>query len=423
MTTENIESRDYFTDQSVLLDPNQYFKNIFSQGPVYRIPGRDYLMVTGFDECVAVVRNTDDFSSIFSFSPYGAGTPLPFEPKGDDISEQLEAFRQPTDLLVTQDGQLHAANRSILAKLFTPTRLRDNEIFMTDYARGLAADVVGKGECEFIQDVALPFGTNVISDLLGVPMEDRQLFMDVISASPPPGAVKSDDVRTQIPHFEFMLEFFTSYIKDRRANPRPDVLHELATARYPDGSIPDLMEIAKLAMFLFVGGRGSSAKFLATCLMFVAEDPGIQQKLRVNRELIPTFIEEVLRLQGTTKATFRLARRKTKIGDVDIPAGTKVVLLLGAANRDPRRWENPDEFQMGRPKIREHLAFGRGAHTCAGAPLARTEARVVINQFLDHCSDISLNEAAHGKTGNRDLQFEPSYIVRGLSSLHLVLTP
>lgn len=424
MAAQEPEERDYFTDLSVLLDSNEYFRNMLAQGPVHRIPGKDYLMVTGFDECVEVVKNNEDFSSIFSFSPYGAGAPLPFTPEGDDISEQIESQRRPDDLLVTYDGAFHAANRSILNKLFTPSRLRENQVFLTEYAGKLAGEVISRGRCELINEFALPFATSVISDLLGVPEEDRRLFMDAIAASPPAGsAIKNDDVRTQIPHFEFMSDFFANYIRDRRANPKTDVLHELATATYPDGSIPDLMEIVKLAMFLFVGGRGSSSKFLATCLLFAAEVPGIQRKLRDDHTLIPSFIEEVLRLQGTTKATFRLARRKTRIADVEIPAGTKLVVAIAAANRDPRRWENPDEFQLNRPRIREHLAFGRGHHTCAGAPLARTEARVVLECFLDNTSDISLDEDEHGKPGSRELQYEPSYIVRGLSNLHLVLKP
>ena len=421
--TQDTETRDYFTDQSVLADPHDYFRKVLACGPVYRIPGRDYLLVTGFEECADVVKNNQDFSSIFSFSPYGAGLPLPFKPEGDDISEQIEAHRNKDDLLVTYDGPFHAASRAILSKLFTPSRLRDNEAFMTEYASQQAEKVIAKGGCEFIGDFALPFATSVISDLLGVPLADRQLFMDAIAASPTIGAVKADDVRTQVPHFEFMSDFFTGYIESRRANPQPDVLHELATAKYPDGSTPELNEIVKLAMFLFVGGRGSSSKFLASCLLFVAEHPDLQKKLRDDRQLIPTFIEEVLRLEGTTKATFRLARKNTRIGDTEIPAGTKVAVLFGAANRDPRRWTNPDAFDMERPRLREHLAFGRGVHTCAGAPLARIEARVVINQFLEQTSDIQLDAAKHGEPGNRELQFEPSYIVRGLSNLHLVLKP
>lgn len=424
MGKENPEVRDYFSDPEVLLDPIEYFQNIFAQGPVHHIEGKDYLMVTGFDECIEVVRNTEDFSSIFSFSPYGAGVPLPFEPEGDDISEQIEAQRTPNDLLVTYDGAFHAANRSILSKLFTPLRLKENQDFMTEYADKMIRELVTRGNCEVIQDFALPFATNVISDLLGVPVEDRQLFMEAIAASPKIGSVvKPDDVRTQIPHFEFMTDFFAGYIKDRRANPKPDVLHELATATYPDGSAPELMEIVKLAMFLFVGGRGSSSKFLASCLLFAAEIPGLQQQLREDRSLIPSFIEEVLRLQGTTKATFRLARRNTRIGNTEVPAGTKVVVAFAAANRDPRRWDKPNEFQLDRPMLRQHLAFGRGPHTCSGAPLARTEAHVVLESFFDNTSEIRLSEEHHGTAGNRKLDFEPSYIVRGLTNLHLKLKP
>src|SRR5262249_60063770 len=103
------------------------------------------------------------------------------------------------------------------------------------------------------------------------------------------------------------------------------------------------------------------------------------------------FIEEVLRLQGSTKVTFRLARRNVRVGDKEIAAGQKIVIALSAANRDPRRWEQPNDFKLGRPKIQEHLAFGRGAHTCIGAPLARSEVKVLMDRLLKHTSDISLS--------------------------------
>jgi cytochrome P450 len=423
MTNPHSDARDYFRDLSVLLEPKEYFRNISAQGPVHRIPGKDYLIVTGFDECAEVARRHEDFSSIFSFSPYGAADPLPFKPEGDDISTQIESCRRPDDLLVTYDGPFHSASRSILNRLFTPSRLKANEAFMAEYAEKLANDVISNGACELISEFALPFATSVIADLLGVPEDDRQLFIDAIAASPSPGTLKSDVVRTQIPHFEFMSDFFARYVKDRRANAKSDVLHELSTAKYPDGSVPDLMEIVKLAMFLFVGGRGSSSKFLATSMLLLAETPGLQRKLRENQQLIPSFIEETLRLEGTTKATFRLARRRTHIGGLEIPAGSKLVVAFAAADRDPRRWENPDTIQLDRPRIKEHLAFGRGPHTCVGAALARTEARVVLERFLENTSDISLNEEKHGKPGDRHLPYEPSYIVRGLSNLHLVLEP
>ncbi len=424
MSEQKLEDRDYFSDEEILREPQEYFRRCLARSPVYDVPGRDYMMVTGFRECIEVVRNTEDFSSIFCFSPYGAGLPLPFEPAGEDISEQIESCRTPDDLLVSYDGPFHSANRSILNKLFTPSRLKANEAFMNKHADRLLTDLVPRGSCEFIADFALPFATGVIADLLGIPDGDRELFMEAIASSPPIGSkVDPNDVKTQIPHFGYMSDFFKRYITERRAHPEPDVLHELATATYPDGSTPELMEIVKLAMFLFVGGRGSSSKFLATCLYFVADLPEVQQQLRRDHKLIPAFIEEVLRLQGTTKATFRLARRNTKIGDIDVPAGTKVAVAFEAANRDPGRWEAPDEFQLNRPGIREHVAFGRGVHTCAGAPLARTEARVVIERLFAHTSDIRLNEAEHGAPGDRKMQFDPSYIARGLLNVHLLLAP
>ena len=139
--------------------------------------------------------------------------------------------------------------------------------------------------------------------------------------------------------------------------------------------------------------------------------------------MIPQLIEEVLRLEGSTKQTARLARRDTQIGNLKIPAGTKVLLALSAANRDPRRWDNPEAFILDRPRIKEHVAFGRGKHVCAGAPLARVEVRIILEKFLEYTFSIDLDEAKHGSRGNRHLEYEPSFIIRGLAELHLKLTP
>jgi cytochrome P450 len=155
----------------------------------------------------------------------------------------------------------------------------------------------------------------------------------------------------------------------------------------------------------------------------IVEQPGLQQKLRADKSLIPQLIEEVLRLEGSTKATFRLARRNTRIGDMEIPAGTRIMIALAAANRDPQRWGCPRELQLDRERIKEHVAFGRGSHVCAGAPLARVEVRIILERFLEHTSHIDLVEAKHGPRGNRRLDYEASFIIRGLESLHLQLTP
>jgi Cytochrome P450 len=158
-------------------------------------------------------------------------------------------------------------------------------------------------------------------------------------------------------------------------------------------------------------------------MRFITEDPGLQHRLRADPSLIPDFLEEVLRLEGSTKMTARLVRKDTQIGELKVPAGTKVMLALSAANRDPRRFENPQELILGRPKIREHLAFSRGAHVCIGAPLARVEVRIILEKLLALTSEIDLLEQKHGPRGNRTLDYEPSFIIRGLSELHLTLTP
>ena len=123
------------------------------------------------------------------------------------------------------------------------------------------------------------------------------------------------------------------------------------------------------------------------------------------------------------KADFRLAKRKTTIGGVDVAAGTTVMLLNSAANRDPHRFPRPDEFDADRPNAREHLSFGRGAHSCPGGPLARAEGRISIARVLDRMGDIRISEEHHGPAGSRRYAYEPSYILRGLTALHIDFTP
>lgn len=421
MTTADITKLDYFTDQSLLLDPYEYFRQMHAKGPVGRMGDSEVLLVTGFEEAVEVLRNNRDFSSVISTS--GAGGPLPFRPTGDDISAQIQSFREQLgerDLLVAYDDKRHSDLRFIAGKLFTPTRLKATHDFMYEFADKLVLDAVSKGGCEVVNEIATPFVTLVIAELLGVPAEDRDKFRAVIDAAPPPGDMNQTE-QTQASPLEYMGMFFLEYIQDRRENPRDDVLTQLALAKYPDGTLPDLIEMVKLAGFLFGAGQDTSAKLLSNSLRHIVEVPGLQEQLREDHSLIPAMLEEVLRLEGSTKATFRLARHNTRIGDLDVPAGTPVTVSLAAANRDPRRWENPDEFRLKRPRINEHLAFGRGVHTCAGAPLARLEVKAILERFFEHTSHISLSEEKHGTPGNRRLEYEPSFIIRGLANLYVDL--
>lgn len=421
---ERLEDRNYFADYEILKEPYAFFEAVREHGPVYQPPGRDYLIVTGFAEAVSVMNNNRDFSAVIGVA--GTEAPLPFEPQGSDITAQIEAHRLEIlagEQIVNLDDQPHTNVRSLMNCLFTPSRLKANEAFIADYSGKIVCRMVAKGGCELIKEVATPFVTMVIADLMGVPADDRQLFMDVIEAAPPPGSLDAsqNDFSGEDHPMVVMGNYFARYIIDRQENPRGDILTEFANATFPDGSRPTIAELVGLSAFMFGAGQDTSAKLLGNAMRYIVDQPGLQDQLRADLSLIPAMLEEVLRLEGSTKQTFRLARRDTKIGEREVRAGTKVLVGLAAANRDSQRWANPQTFELGRPKIKEHLAFGRGKHVCAGAPLARVEVRVILEEFLKQTTNIEVDEAQHGPRGQREFDFEPSFIIRGLSNLHLKL--
>jgi cytochrome P450 len=415
--------RDYFSDHSLLVDPYAYFEAIRGDGPVHRAPN-GVIFVTGFHEAVEVLLDVEHFSSFQT--QLGPTAPLPFEPHGDDLTDQIAAARNPQDmseLMVGYDGEAHANARSLLNRLFVPSRLRANEEYMWSFAGELVDEAVAKGGCELIGEVATPYVTLVIADLLGVPEEDREAFRAVIDAGPPPGSLDDNDNIRESHPLVFMAQYFMRYVSERRAAPRDDVLSELANASYPDGSQPPALEVVKSAMFLFAAGQDTSAKLLGNAMQRVARDKALQTQLRAEPRLIAGFLEETLRLEGSTKATFRLVRKPTRIGDFDLKPGDRIFVGLAAANRDPARWENPTAFELGRRRIQEHVGFGRGAHTCLGAPLARVEVRVLFERFLEKTSDISLAGEHIDPNGEAKLDYEASFIIRGLSNLKLTLVP
>jgi cytochrome P450 len=424
VTTQLIE-RDYFSDHEVLKAPYAFFNAIREQGPVYRPPGKDYYIVTGFEEALEVLRDHEAFSAVIGLQ--GASAPLPFTPHGSDITAQIEEHREAFaggDQIVNLDDEPHTKLRAFVNTLFVPSRLKASEEFIQVYCNEMVSNAVADGGVELISKIATPYVTMVVADLLGVPMEDRQIFMDAIAKGPVPGALDgTDPMSGGADHpFAVMGTYFYGYIADRRANPRDDILTQFANAKYNDGSTPDIYDLVQLGMFMFGAGQDTSAKLLGNSMKYLVEDQVLQSRLREEPKLIGAFLEEVLRIEGSTKQTARLARRDAKIGDVEIPAGTKILVALSAANRDPRRWDDPNELIVGRKKAIEHLGFGRGKHVCAGAPLARVEVRVIMEKFLQMTSRIELDLEKH-PNGVSDLSYEPSFIIRGLDRMHIKLTP
>jgi cytochrome P450 len=278
---------------------------------------------------------------------------------------------------------------------------------------------VASGSCEFMADYAKPLSMLVIADLLGVPIEDHGVFRAALG-NEVVGDVAGEDTVAHNP-LAWLDDKFTSYVVDRRREPRDDVLTELAAATYPDGSVPDVDEVVKLATFLFAAGMETTTKLLSTGMRVLGERPDIQQALRDNRAQIPAFLEESLRMESPVKSHFRLARTTTSISEVDVPAGTIIMLLPVPATviRESLRTRTSSS-----PTGRMCASTWPSARcaSCPGAPLARAEARISLNRLLDRLANIRLRGNAWTGRGPSEAN-TTDVLMRGLSALHVEFDP
>jgi cytochrome P450 len=423
VTADDFDSVDYFRAPAIYQDPYPYYEYVRSHGPVWREPHRDVVMITGFDEAMAVYNDPARFSSCNAVSGPNVKFPVPLV--SDDVSDLIEQHRDElpfSDQLPSFDPPKHTAHRGLLLRLITPKRLAENEEFMWRLADRQIDEFHEQGRVEFIRGYANPFTLLVIADLLGVPETDHEEVREQLQGEHRRSRDRGAGTMTHKP-LEFLYERFTTYIEERRRDPRDDVMTELATATFPDGTLPEVRDIMLIAANLFAAGGETTARLLGSMLQLLGDRPHLQQALRDDRSLIPSFIEETLRLESPIQGEFRLSRVPVTIGGVDVPAGTTVMVHNGAANRDPRQFDAPTEFRLDRVNGRQHLGFGFGIHTCAGAPLARAEARVSLERILERMADITVSAEEHGPAGERRYEYTPIYMLRGLQRLHLEFTP
>lgn len=412
------ETADFFVDPSLIADPYPFFDRLRSESAVLLLPPHGILTVTGHAEATAAYRDKAMSSCVSVAGPFSG---ISFESPGDDVTARIAENRHLIPMnehMVTMDLPEHTRARGLLQRLLSPTRLRENEDFMERLADAQIDEFVARGRCEFLDDYAKPFAMLVIADLLGVPQEDHPEFRAEMGGQ---GVGRLDDEMSHNP-LAWHDEKFYDYITDRRARPRDDALTKLASARYPDGTLAEVDEIVRLAALLFTAGSETTVKLLSTSLRIVADNPDIQRRLRQDRGFVPAFLEEALRLESPVKSHFRMAAKSTMLGTQHVPAGSILMILPGACNRDARQFEDPERFDLDRANVTEHLAFGRGVHTCPGAPLARAEARITLNRMLDRMSEIRISDQFHGPAGDRRFTYEPTFILRGLTALHLDFT-
>jgi cytochrome P450 len=415
-----IDAVDFFTSGKVLHSPYDYLATMREESPVRREPHHGVYMITGYDEAVQVYNDTERFSACVSVTGPFPGFPVPLE--GDDVSSTIAAHRDELpfyDQLPTLDPPVHTDHRALLARMITPKRLRENEEFMWRLSDRQFDEVLTSGKIEFNGEYAGPFAMLVIADLLGVPESDHPEFREAL-LSGQAGNIGSSSGES-LPHtpLAYLYEKFLGYVEDRRKNPRGDVLTGLATATFPDGSMPEVMDVVRVASNLFGAGQETTVRLLSSSVMILAENPELQDRLRADHGLIPNFIEEVLRWESPVRGDFRLSRVPVTIGGVDLPAGSTVMLLNTAANRDPKKFADPDVFDIERKNARSHIAFGRGVHACPGAPLARAETVVSLTRLLERTSSFWIDEERHGPAGARRYRYIPTFMLRGLTRIHI----
>ena len=423
MAEIDLDEIDFFTSRSVVNDPYPYFDHLRATCPVQRENHHDVVMVTGYEEATAVFSDPSTFSSCNALSGPFSGFPIPLE--GDDVRDLVENYRDQLPMseeMATMDPPKHTAYRGVVARHLTPKHIKATEPFMRRTADGLIDELVELGTCELITDFSGPLSLLSICALLGVPESDHPAFVEEM-LNPNRGVV-GGNLSSVMPDdpFAFLHERFAVYIKDRVDEPRDDVMTKLINTPFPDGSMPTVMDAVRLASMLFIAGIGTTAGLLATAFQVLGDDATLQQRLRDDPELIHNFIEETLRIDGEIKGTFRLSQSEKTVGGQAIPAGSTVMLVVGAANRDPRKFECPNDFRLNRPNARQHLAFGYGVHLCIGAPLARLESRVGVERMLSRFAKIDISETAHGPAGERTYKYVPTYLSRSLRMLHLDLT-
>ncbi|HXJ37281.1 MAG TPA: cytochrome P450 [Candidatus Eisenbacteria bacterium] len=406
----SVLERDFFTDPGILQDPIPYYRALHERGPVVREPHKGVFMLSRIDEILEVYTDHERFSAIVG--PLGPLVDVPQPEEGESWAEVVERRRHEIplgDQLMSLDPPKHTRHRGLAGRLFTPNRLKQNEDFILALADELIDEFADRGAVEFSAAYARPFTLLVIADLLGVPREDHEKFRGWLggekgTVGDPKGRQGGDVV------FANLAPYFAEYIEQRRAAPRDDVMGRLASVRFTDGELPEVIDVVRLAAVLFAAGQETTARLLSAGMRFLCEQPAVADELRGDPEVIANFVEECLRLEGPIKGSFRLALRDTSLAGVHIPAGSIAMAVIGAANRDPRVFEDPDRFDPRRSNARRNIAFGHGEHFCPGASLARTEARISFERLLARLDDIRLVDPGA-------LSYIETFIIRGLNDL------
>lgn len=394
-------------DPAVVEDPYPFYRRLVCEAPVWRVPGTRVVVVSSFQAVSEAVNRTADFSShIRGFLHRGEdGTPavLPFD--GDEN----------VDVLATADPPVHPVHRRRVFPELVARRmaaLRSEVEAITDTQLG----ALEHEPLEFMDRIANAVPIRVVSRLIGFESEDpKELLAAAFDSTAMLAATEPlEEVLRYMERSYAIAGWIDEQLMDAETNGRDGILGAIAAA-VADGDVSHAQATVIIHTLLSAGGE-STTSLLGNAVHLLATRVDLQDRLRTAPELLTPFIEEVLRLESPFRYHPRHVPADTELQGVSIPAGSIVLLLWAAANRDPAEFDRPDEVALDREAPRHHVGFGRGIHLCVGAPLARLEAEVVLGRLLDRTTTFSLHpEIAPVRVR--------SLMVRRFESLPLVLEP
>lgn len=351
---------DIFSDD-VMAAPYPVFRELRDAGPVVHLDRFDVYAVPRYEQARHVLGNWESFSS--------ADIAL-----NDDFNNYMSDFS-----ILRSDPPLHDAMRNTLAANLARRALRAQEAAISQRARDIVGRLVEQGSFDAVTDLARRFPVEIVGDLIGLPRDGREDLLRMADANFNCFGPDNERTRESFPQLATMADYvLVGAVRENLAEGSMGrAVYEAADA----GAIP-AQAAPWLVMAYVTAGMDTTVNALGHAVWLMAEHPDQWELLRTDRSLVPQAFREVLRYESPVQAFGRTVRTDWTVDDVTLPAGSKLAVLFGSANRDERRWPDPDRFDITRSNV-EHLAFGYGLHGCAGQALARIEGEAILNALLD----------------------------------------
>ena len=416
----DLETLNLF-EPSVLVDPWDAYQKLRDDAPVFYQEAMNAHVVTRYDLLIHVLRDTETFSSKFDQVLGASG----FQFLETATEEQQATFMGkaqemivPPPTMLTLDPPEHTNYRSLVNRVFTAGNVRKMEPYIQSVIDETIETFIDNGAIDFMDAFAFPAPLRIIADRLGIPdgKEERDFFY--IAATHAAAALRLtpldyDGALERMQYAIDLQKFLIGIANERRKNPTDDMISILATATFEaeDRPLNDPEIISILNQFLVAGHETTTSTF-GWGMLLLCRNPEVQEQL-TDKKLVRNFVEETLRLEAPVQGLPRIVTKDTDLGGYKLKAGDALMLRYGAANRDERQFENPNELNIHRGNSGSQLAFGSGVHHCIGAPLARQELNLGFPSLLARMKNIRLDES-HG-----DPVAEPSIILRNLPELHI----